>query len=295
MATATKKQAAGPAKAKNAVVKWDAALAERARKSQKVASNLGTGGNWVSIKGAVMKYKGNPVEGNAMNVMVPSFVLENQYYGRDYDPDTPQSPVCYAFGDDQATMRPHEKSPQKQHNQCKGCPQNEWGTAERGRGKACKNVVRLGLLPADALERGGQGVRDAEEAIIKVPVTSCKAWGGFVSQLEAIDRPPLSFITEISITPDPKTQVAMHFKAVEEITDGDAIEALLERADQMDKTLPQPYPDFEENAAGAAANRGGTRRPGQAARAPAKAASPGARRAMAEAAAKPGQAKARKF
>jgi hypothetical protein len=246
-----------------------------------------------------MKYKGNPVEGNAMNVIVPSFVLENQFYSHDYNPDEPQSPVCYAFGDNPETMRPHEKSPQKQSVQCKGCPQNEWGTANVGRGKACKNVVRLGLLAADCLDRGPEGIKEAEEAIIKVPVTSCKAWVGFVSQLDAIERPPLSFITEIAVVPDAKNQVAMTFKALEEIKDGSKIEALLERADLMDKTLAQPYPDFEENAASAKGTRqGGGARANPSARGAGtttKVASPAARRALAQAAAKPGAAKARKF
>lgn len=257
-AAAAKKSAA---KKGTSIVKWDEALAARAKMSQSVASNLGTGSNFVSFQGGIMKYKGNPVEGNSMQVVVPSFILENAYYVGKYDPNNPASPVCYAFGTDQKEMEPHEKSTQPQAEKCKGCPQNEWNTSDTGRGKACKNIVRLGLIPADALENGAQGVKDAEEAIAKLPVTSGGAWGGYVSSLEAAKLPPLAFVTEMSETPDAKNQFAVNFKAVEQIDDGEIIGALLERAEIMDKTLAAPYPDTEEAAsarkpAGKAAGRG---------------------------------------
>lgn len=240
------KSTAGKSTGKS-LVRWEEALAARAKSSQAVASNLGTGGNFISFRNGILQFKGSPVDGNSMEVVIPSFILENQFYDGAFDADNPSSPVCYAFGTDQNDMAPHPKSPQPQSDKCKGCPQNEWGTADKGRGKACKNVVRLGLISADALEDGEQGVRDAEEAIAKLPVTSGKAWGAYVASLEAADLPPLAFITEMKVVPDPKNQFAVTFKAKEQIDDGDVMGALLERADVMDKTLATPYPDFTDD------------------------------------------------
>lgn len=274
----------GPVKkAGTAVQKWDEALAARAKLANRVASNLGTGSNFISFQGGIMSYKGNPVDGNSMDIIVPSFLLENQYYEGPFDPDNPQSPKCYAFGTDPDEMKPHEKSHEPQHETCKGCPHNEWGSAEQGKGKACKNVVRLGVLPASAADGGAQGIKDAEDAIAKLPVTSGKAWGGYVKSLEAVNLPPLAFITEMTEGPDKKTQFKISFQAKEQISDGEVLGALLARADIMDKTLATPYPDFEESAPAKRPGKAG--KAGKAAsKAPAKAATAAGRKAMVEAA-----------
>lgn len=241
MATAKKATASKT----TAIVKWDEALAARAQMAKKAEESVSTG-SFISLKSGVMSYNGNPVPGNKLDVVVVDAILENHYFDGAYDPNTPQSPSCYAFGRDEDEMSPHEKVDEPFSEKCKGCPNNEWGSADTGRGKACKNVRRLAVIPADALDGGAEGVEEAAIAYLKVPVTSVKAWAGYVNQLAAANKPPLAFVTEISVTPDAGSQFKVNFKAKESIEDGELIGALLAKAGVVEQTIAFPYQPVEE-------------------------------------------------
>lgn len=228
-----------------AVAKWDEALAARAKIAKKAEASVSTG-EWISLKSGQLSYNGNIVPGNKMDVVVLASRLENQFYEGDYDASTPQAPSCYAFGTDEDTMVPHEKVETKQADGCAGCPMNEWGSAEKGRGKACKNVRRLAMIPADVLDGGEDAIKDAAQAFMKVPVTSVKAWAGYVNQLVALNRPPLAFVTEISVVPDPVSQFKVSFRAKESIEDGTTIGTLLDKADKSEATIEFPYQQAEQ-------------------------------------------------
>lgn len=271
MATAKKAAASKTA----SIVKWDEALAARAQMAKKAEESVSTG-SFISLKSGVMSYNGNPVPGNKLDVVVVDAILENHYFEGAYDPNTPQSPVCYAFGRDEDDMAPHEKVEEPFSDKCKGCPNNEWGSADTGRGKACKNVRRLAIIPADALDDGAQGIEDAAIAYLKVPVTSVKSWAGYVNQLAATNKPPLAFVTEISVTPDAGSQFKVNFKAKESIEDGELIGALLAKADVVEQTIAFPYQPVEEAPAKPARNA-------RAKAAPAKAPARGAKQAAAPA------------
>lgn len=243
---ATKKAAPKKAPAKKtgtSMAKWDEELARRAQIAAGMEESTLTGGNFIGTRGGVLTYGGAEVPGNKMNVIVLGHVLHNVFYAGKFDPKNPTSPDCYAFGDREATMVPHEKAEDQQSGQCEGCPMNEWGTADTGKGKACSQKRRLMLLTEDALE----DIEDAQAAMLHVPVTSGKAWAGYVVQLATtLKRPPLGVITEISLVPDPKNQFAMKFKLVEKIDDGAVIEALLAKFDAHAKELTAPYPANSE-------------------------------------------------
>lgn len=252
MATTGKRAAPAPTPAKaaktTAVVKWDVALAARAHAAKKAEASVSVG-DFVSLRGGIMSYGGNPVPGNRLDVIVVDSILENTYFDGAYDPDKPQSPACYAFGRDEDEMAPHEAVAEPVADSCAGCPNNEWGSADVGRGKACKNVRRLALITADALDDGEEGVTDADVAYLKVPVTSVRAWAGYVNQLAATDKPPLAFVTEISVVPDAGSQFKVVFKAKSPVEDGALIGALLAKADVVAQTIAFPYQPAEAQAA----------------------------------------------
>lgn len=228
------------------MVKWNAELAALAARATKVVAGVGTGGNMIKTAGGRLNYQGADIPGNKMRVIVLAHVLHNAMYEGKFDADNPSSPICYAFAAEKADLVPHEDSPQKQAEACEGCPHNEWGSADVGRGKACANKARLGLISESDLQ---EDISKAEIAYIHVPVTSVKAWAGYVRQLEElVKRPPLAFVTEISLVPDPKNQFAMLFNMAEQIEDGEVIGALIERGKIADKEIGFPYPEFEEQA-----------------------------------------------
>lgn len=247
-AKTTAKKATG-----TAVAKWDEELASLAQRAKGLEDSV-SGGNFISTKGGRLQYQGAEIPGNTMNVIIVEHILENHMYEGRFDPDTPQSPICFAFGEDEDEMSPHEKAESPQHETCKGCPFNEFGTADTGKGKACKNIRRLALIPEDGME----DIEAAELAMIKVPVTSVKGWAGYVRQLaDSMGRPPLGVITELSLVPDPKSQFKMQFKCVEKIEDGDVIQALIAKREQANTDLRIPYAPAPEEEVPPARGRGG--------------------------------------
>lgn len=250
MAT-TKKTAAvkKPAKKKpgKSMVSWNEELAKRAQIAAAIEENVGSGGSFISLKGGRLSYQGAEIPGNKMNVVVLDHILEYNYFEGRYDPDSPQSPAAYALGRDENTIRWHENSiPEYAGELCKDSDINQWGSADQGRGKACKNQRRLALLTEDLVE-DAEAIEGAQPAFLKIPVTSVKGWAGYVRQLEkTLQRPPLGVITEISIVPDAKTQFKLQFKLVETIEDGDVIEALLAKADAIEIDFAYPPPSDEE-------------------------------------------------
>jgi hypothetical protein len=213
-----------------------AALAKDATKQEESVSS----GAFISFKGGRLSYQGNPIKGDELDVVVLDSVLENCYYGGEYDPDNPQPPVCYAFGRTEEEMAPHANSSAPQSEKCAGCPMNEFGSAEKGKGKACKNVRRLGLIPGDNLSP--EGVKTAEIAYAKLPVTSVKGWAAYVRALSTLDKvPPLGAVTTIGVVPDDKSQFRVTFNKSAIIPEK-VLGAVFARHDSLKDEIMFPYP-----------------------------------------------------
>lgn len=253
---ATKKAAPG-----KGLRKWDEELARKAQLSAKMEENSLGLGNSISTQGGILAYKDNPIPGNKMNVIVLDAIYANVFYQGAFDPETPENPVCFAFGTEETAMAPHELSTDKQHDKCITCPmggKEAWGSADVGKGKACKNKRRFILLTEDALETG---IVDAQAATLMIPVTSVKGWAGYVTNLAtSLNKPPMAVITEISLVPNKKSQFEVKFKLVSEI-DEEHFEALFAKVDAVQTELYRPYTPIEDapparGAGKAAANRG---------------------------------------
>ena len=151
-------QMAGKKKPGTALATWDEQLAQQAEVAAGMEKNV-AGGQFFSLRSATLSFNDAPITGNRMAVIILDGIMENVYYEGEFNADQANSPSCFAFGRDESTIAPHESvvaAGQAQHEQCQGCPHNEWGTADRGRGKACRNTRRLGLISAGNLdERSG--------------------------------------------------------------------------------------------------------------------------------------------
>ena len=235
--TATKKTAAK--KPGKAMVSWSEELAKRAQVAASIEENVGSGGAFISLKGGRMTFNGAEVPGNKMNVVVLDHILEYTYYADGYDADNPQPPDAYALGRDENTLRWHENSiPEYAGELCKDSDINQWGSADKGKGKACKNQRRLALITEDEAT-DVEAIEEATPAFLRIPVMSVKGWAGYVRQLEkTLQRPPLGVVTEISVVPDPKSQFKLQFRLVEAIEDGEVIEALMAKADDTELDFP---------------------------------------------------------
>lgn len=230
--TAEKKAPAG-------VNKYDAELAALAAQGVKAEENVGGQSNTINVKGAQFYYH-DQLLGNTLRVVILDHSLENAYYPEKFDPANPQPPSCFSLGRVEDDLVPHDKCEEKQGDEqgmCHGCVYNAFGSGENGSGKACKNTRRLMIM----LESGLEEISDATVAILKPPVTSLKAWAGFVKNLkDTTGKPTLSYITEIKAQPHPSNQYELSFKTVEEV-DGKLIGQLLDKRREHEKMLFEPY------------------------------------------------------
>lgn len=262
------------------VILWETEMKAAALKKASVEKTF-DGGKRINIQGGFLMIDDELVEGNSLDVVILSSVHINEYYNSVYTPGQPTVPVCYAFGDEtlddpEASMAPLSTVDEVQNPTCEGCWANQMGSADTGRGKACKNGRRLMVVTDDALE-SPEALAAAEERSINVPVMSVKNWAKYVKDVlaETMSRPCYGVVTTIAPVPDPKSQFKVTFKFKELINfDQPLWDAMKARVAGADKALCTPYPSQAEldaaNAKPAAPARKGPPAKAAAKTAPAK-------------------------
>jgi hypothetical protein len=127
-----------------------------------------------------------------IEVVIVDFRNSNRYYTAAYNPTALQPPACWAIGSDIESMGPKEGLVGAQSLTCATCTQNKFGSAPNGgKGKACKNNVRIALMPVDAKP-------DEDPMIITGSPTSLKSWASLVNGLESSGTHYTQVVTEIA-------------------------------------------------------------------------------------------------
>jgi hypothetical protein len=240
-----------------AIANYDEEFAKHAAAYAGMESSAALG-SFFKLRGGQLTFQDAPVPGNRMAVVILDHVLENVWYDKDFDPDSPSSPACYAFGRDERSLAPHEEAPDKQAETCAVCPKNAWGSDPKGgRGKACSNTRRLALIPAGSISASGafearasvDDFANAPMAFLKIPVTSVKGFAGFVQQTaSALKRPPFGLFTKVSVVPDAKVQFRVQFEPLEAAPKPLAA-TLFKRHEDAASKIIFAYPAFEESTA----------------------------------------------
>lgn len=119
----------------------------------------------------------------------------NAYYKSAWRPGVQETPLCWAVSSDANTIAPSELSAKPQHTSCEGCPRNEWGSGNNGRGKACGNRIRIALVPPDATTTTAVN-------ILTISPTALKHFNKLVAGLINAGRDPIEFIAKIGFNPD---------------------------------------------------------------------------------------------
>jgi len=217
-----------------------AALAEEARA---VAAHERPAVGRIGLKSGVMTYAGQPLAGNKMEAIVLCASFRNVWYAGRYDPNNIVNPSCFALAMSDKEMAPHGNVGKPQHSSCAGCPKGEWGSDPNGgRGKACKQTRRLILLPASAVDTGPEALATAELAVLDLPVTSVKNYSSFVNVLTAsAGVPTYAAVTEISVSPDAKTQFKVGFRPMRVVPAVEHINAIKSRMDMARTLALEPY------------------------------------------------------
>lgn len=222
----------------NAVTRWDETLAKEAKE---VAAMERPALSQISTRGGFLKYQDQAIPGNKLPAIVIASAFENRYYKGKFDPNKRENPACWALSLDGENMAPnpaHVKEPISET--CESCDFFKWGSAGEGsKGKACKSVRRLALIPSSSVKDGN--AKTAEVALLSVPVTSAKNWANYVNQCNAeYSRPPWALITEVYTEPDPKTQFQIKFRTVALIPD-EMLGDIHNRIPNIQEILLSPY------------------------------------------------------
>jgi hypothetical protein len=247
----------------NEVAKWDERLAQLAEEYTAAEQQ---GGTFLSTKGGVLSFQDEPLPGNQMVVVILDVVHERTFYTEKFVAGAENNlpPVCYAFGrtpQEVDEMAPHpsmQVGPDyfvPQSEQCKGCPNDEWGSSDTGRGKACGERRRVALLPAGWYQPK-RGSRDfdlhlfddpahyasADIAFLKLPVMSVKDYGRYAHSLQSAHRrPPFGVISRVYLEPDPKSQFRVKFEVLE-LLPAELFETIYARHEEAKSSIVFGYP-----------------------------------------------------
>lgn len=258
-------------KKKTEIATWDEELARQAEMAAGMENSTATG-QFFGLKSGQLTFNDAPIPNNEMGVVILDAILENVYYEGAYDPDSPQGPTCFAFGRDEKSMAPHQIVVDAGNQQCgtsglcDGCEMNVFGTAEVGRGKACRNTRRLAMIPAGTFENGkfkaftdSDHFETAAIAFMKLPVTSVKGYAAHVKSVAgALKRPPHGIFTKVKVVPDPKSQFKVLFEPLSQVPD-DLMEAVMKRHSEAQSVIDFPYVPFDEDDAPAKPVRRGAK------------------------------------
>lgn len=245
---AIKKTAAAAAKpekkAGTELQPWEQRMAEKAARSVASASSSGGSSQSIGTRGGRFSIDGAEVEDNVLEAVILDFLYDVTYYEDDYDPDDIRPPTAFALGRDENELVWHENShPDFAGKDVADSEVFQWGSADKGRGKAAKSKRRLLLISASDLE---DDIAAAEVRKLTVPVTSGKKeWDAYVKQVAVHGLDPCGVLTEISIVPDPKTQFKLKFKMLGRIDD-DYMNEVLDKADSVQSELFAPYSKWDE-------------------------------------------------
>lgn len=234
---------------KNAIVKWEEELAKQAAMAAGMEESTATG-QFFGLKSGQLSFNDVPMPNNEMAVVITDFVLETVYYEGEYDPDSPQSPTAFAFGRDEKELRWHETShPEFAGKLCSESEVCQWGSAEKGRGKAARETRRLAMIPAGTFDNQGRfkpildpaHYESATAAYMKLPVTSVKGFSVYVKQLAgALKRPPFAVFTRVKVVPDANTQFKVTFEAIDQVPDK-LMPAILAKHNEVRELIEFPY------------------------------------------------------
>lgn len=244
-------------KKENAIVSVADQMAKDIKVAEAMEANTSSG-QFIKLQSGVMSINDTPVPGNKIVVAIVGALMENVFYAGKYDASNPAPPDCYAFGKVEEDMKPHEKvfeAGTDVNKTCTGCPNNEWGSADTGKGKACKNTRRLALIPAGTVSKGGdvklfKDVSDFKESdivFLRVPVTSVKGYSAMVKQsAKVLGKPPYALFTEISVEPDKDTTFKVFFHTLDEVPDK-LLPIMIDRHKEAEVALDFPYSSYDDD------------------------------------------------
>lgn len=219
-----------------AVVSIEDQLKARLALQAESTKKLQTGTNRIGFKGGVLQIDGQIVPSGKAKVIVLATQPVRAFYDGPFNPDVAQTPACYSFD----MVAPHPEAQKPVQERCEGCPNNKFGTAAVGKGKACKESARIAMVSANT---------DFASATIyqaSVPVTSLPTVENFANRAAGAGKLVGQFIAELRVKPDAKKFFTVELE-VEGMHDV-GLELLFKRTDEGVAAISEPFPVMDAPA-----------------------------------------------
>ena len=108
-------------------------------------------GNRISLKGKTFTFPDGKTSPGPINVVILEWRHVNQFFQGAYNPQKVVAPSCFALHKNISDLKPSDNCTDPQSKECEGCQKNVWGSAPGGgRARACKNTIRVAIVPPDA-------------------------------------------------------------------------------------------------------------------------------------------------
>lgn len=219
----------------------------------------------ISTRGGVLQIDKVPLKGNKFLACIVADTGFNAFYTTAYNPSEIVAPDCFAYGPKDEEMMPHELVANPAHDNCRACPNNQWGSAVVGRGKRCSNKRNLGLIIVgtwDAEQSAyivneSVGTYEGPVHVLTIPPTSLTALNKYkVAMSQQIKRPLRALITEIELLSGdvPKFRFTLNDKVGYDV-DGQPLENAAEiyevisrRQQEFLDIIQKPYAENEKGS-----------------------------------------------
>lgn len=220
------------------------------RQREQIEKMPGGEGNALSFQGGSINFRGKPL-GNAIEAIILATQFERVFYPAEFDANNKVPPSCYS----RDNIRPDEQAAFPQSDTCKGCQWDEFGTATQGKGKGCKEGLKIAVVhPAQAM---------ADNPPIVVarfsPMNAKDIQSDLTGLAAKAPDHPMQAIVKLTCHPDPKRQIRNALEYVDQTPD-DMIEHLVDFIGTAEAMLVGDYPADQAVDPQANAKRGAARR-----------------------------------
>ena len=184
----------------------------------------------ISVKGKVFALPTGQSSQGPLNAVILDWRNFNKYYTAAYNPQKPEPPQCFAIHSVISEMKPGAEVTKPGHADCAGCTFNKFASAATGRGKACRNTVRLAVVPSDF-------TTDTEPMLINISPTGLTGWASYINGLTVVEKHPVQVVTEISFDAN-QAYPKLVFKMAAAVSNVEQAWAIREKAQAMLDAVP---------------------------------------------------------
>lgn len=224
---------------------------ELAQLAQDESANIpASAGAFLSSKGKRFTFQDQALQ-DPLQVIIVDHALSNAFYPDGYDPNNPKSPDCWAVAKVEGELAPPADLDTKVSDSCTGCPNNVFGSADTGRGKACKNgrILAVLILAEDVRKITPKVIEDAPLAYLRLSPTALKPFNGYLKRITGqLSKPLFSVVTALRFDEAMEQPVVLP-DFVGELTDEGAIRAIMTKREELQEELLAGYPKFDREEA----------------------------------------------